>query len=180
MRKVIGLALLGALILGFSGCESSEDKAARDKINQTFGTTMNAKEYRQYKDDTNKIIANEEKLQAERKLERAEAATNAEFRNEFQMLLMASCNHYRAQLGFGTISDMIDINGVDNMNADMSKGGIINLKAGKDICITYTYTKDGTITVEAAKNAKGKICLDFIQSEKFKNMEHTYDCKSSK
>jgi valyl-tRNA synthetase len=48
MKRVIGLAVVAALVLGLVGCESSEDKAARAQL-KMIGIDLSASEFQEYK-----------------------------------------------------------------------------------------------------------------------------------
>jgi len=93
-----------------------------------------------------------------------------------QFLLQNSCDYYRSKGRFDTVEHMIMISSVDN-KADLSSGGVVNLKAGEGNCVAYTYATNGTITVEAAKDAEGKACLQFLKSNSFKKVAGSHSCR---
>jgi len=76
MRKIIGLALLSALVLGFSGCESKEDKEIREQI-QKEGLSISVNEYKKIqekeKEEDIKVIKNLQEIVKEKKNFLAEA-----------------------------------------------------------------------------------------------------------
>ncbi|MDR3345820.1 MAG: hypothetical protein LBS73_01460 [Campylobacteraceae bacterium] len=50
MKKVVSLALLSALVLGFSGCEDATDKKARAELKIEKGLDLSTSEYKIYQE----------------------------------------------------------------------------------------------------------------------------------
>jgi hypothetical protein len=103
-------------------------------------------------------------------------AREAMLSTDAQSLIQDTCAYYQAQGKFDTVELMTMISSVDN-KVNLSNGGVVNLKAGEDNCVAYTYATDGTITIEAAKDAKGKACTQFLKSDRFKKIAGLTKCK---
>jgi hypothetical protein len=93
-----------------------------------------------------------------------------------QFLLYSSCDYYGYEGRFDTVEHMMMTYNIDN-EADLSNGGVVKLKAGEGDCVTYTYAAGGTITVEAAKDAEGQACSQFLKSNSFKKIKGVHNCR---